>query len=117
MRIIWGLYDNERDTLIATFEAENLLTTYRDLILRDAYDKATEPLPEDFIGDEVAKQIYDAQVAEREHLLDIGYERWRNAEVNAKYPRFQTFRYELWNSVPPNVERLVVHFDTGGALV
>ena len=112
MRIVWGLYDNERSTLIALFEAENLLVNYREQLLRQAYDLATLPLAKDFVGTESAKIVYDAQVAEREQLLDIGYERWRNGEVNSDYPRFQTMRYELWNSVPPNPERLVIHFDT-----
>jgi hypothetical protein len=118
MRIVWGLWDNENNnTLVALFEAENLLDNYRDMILREAYDNATQPLPEDFIGTPEAKQIYDAQVAERNHLLDLGYDRWRIDEINSKYPRFRKGRHELWNSVPPNVERLVIHFDTGGALV
>ncbi len=112
MRIVWGLYDNERSTLVCLFEAENLLANYREQLLREAFDAATLPLPDDFLGTPEAKVVYDAQVGERNDLLDIGYERWRNAEINSKFPRFQTVRYELWNSVPPNPERLIIHFDT-----
>lgn len=112
MRIVWGLYDNERSTLVCLFEAENLLTDYREQLLREAFDLATQPVGDDYVGTSDAKVIYDAQVAERERLLDLGYERWRNGEINSKYPRFQTVRYELWNSVPPNPERLVMHFDS-----
>lgn len=111
MRIVWALYDTERDGVVCLFEAENLLVGYREQLLREAYETATAELPEDFIGDEAAMAVYTAQVAERNRLLDLGWERWRNGEVNSKYPRFVTQRYELWNSVPPNVERIIIHFD------
>ena len=114
MRIIWGLYDSETQTLEALFEAENLLVGYREQLLRKWYDDMTVPLiARDYLpGEEYIKALDDAHNAERDRLLDLGYERWRNDQVNDAYPRYRTQKYELWNSVPPNVERLVLHFDT-----
>lgn len=98
---------------MALFEAENLLVDYREQLLRKLYDELTRPLPVwDNLGDPSVESVYNAQIAERNNLLDIGWERWRNGEVNSDTPRFATERYELWNSVPPNPERLVWHFDT-----
>ncbi len=113
MRIIWGLFNNETDTIIATFEAENLLVAYREQLLRKWYDDATRPLPVDSLPQDELGAELDAQYdAERERLLDLGWERWRNDEINSTHPLFQTQKYELWNSVPPNPERLVIHFDS-----
>lgn len=119
MRIIWGLYDSENETIECFFEAENLLVDYRERLIRDWYDQMTKPverpeggyLPEDAL----AKTIDDEADQLRNDLLDIGYERWRNDQVfpSGGLPRFQTQKYELWNSVPPNPERLIVHFDAG----
>ncbi len=114
MRIVWGLQDNEQDYLICLFEAENLLVDYRDQLLRDWYDATTAPIPDqDYLpGDEVIKFVDDQRRAERDYLLNLGYDRWRADQINAATPRYQTVKYELWNSVPPNPERLVLHFDT-----
>ncbi len=114
MRIVWGLYDNEQDYLVCLFEAENLLVGYRDQLLRDWYDDVTRPIPDrDYLpGDELAKYTDEQNRAEGLFLLEMGYDRWRADEINKPVPRYQTKKYELWNSVPPNPERLVWHFDT-----
>jgi len=114
MRIIWGLRDTESDYLLCLFEAENLLVDYRDQLLRRVYDSWTADVPErDYLpGDEQLKKNDDFLRAERERLLDMGYDRWRAADINSTLPHYKTERYELWNSVPPNPERLVMHFDT-----
>lgn len=114
MRIIWGLFDNENGYHLAFFEAENLLVGYRDQLLRSWYDEMTKEVPtRDYLpGEEVYKFLDDTQRNARNHLLDLGYDRWRADEINKEFPRYQTRKYELWNSVPPNVERLVLHFDT-----
>lgn len=113
MRIVWGLHDSERvdDTLVALFEAENLLDNYRDYLLRHWFDELTvlpsgDMLPTD--EPEVKSQGDWAPEA----LLNKGYDTFRSEQVYGPYPRFTKKKYELWNSVPPNVERLVVHFDT-----
>ena len=114
MRIVWGLYDNEQDYLVCIFEAENLLVGYRDQLLRDWYDLVTKEIPErDYLpGEELIRFTDDQARNERKYLLDLGYDRWRADQINMAYPRYQTKKYELWNSVPPNPERLVMHFDT-----
>jgi len=114
MRIIWGLYDTEQGYLIACFEAENLLIGYRDQLLLDWFDEVTKPVPDrDYLpGDEVIKFVDDQRRAEREYLLGLGYDRWRAGQINLTNPRYRIDKYELWNSVPPNPERLVMHFDT-----
>ena len=118
MRIVWGLHDRETNQLVCLFENEPLLVQYRDYaLLRPWYDEMTA-VPGDFIPtgddyDENFKKLYDDVVAHREHLLDIGYERWRIDEVNSESPRFYAVKYELWNSVPPNRERLVIQFQAG----
>jgi hypothetical protein len=112
MRIIWGLWDSEAAApyLMALFEAENLLVAYRDQLLRKWYDEQTVALPEDQLGaTDPATEEYERN---RQVLLDYGYDRWRIDQINNRYPRFITVKYELWNSVPPNPERLIVHFDT-----
>lgn len=116
MRIIWGLYDSETETIECFFEAENLLVDYREQILRRWYDDMTKPVvvPEYYENDE-QRLLDDAAIAYRNELLNIGYDRWRNDQVfppDGTTPRYLTQKYELWNSVPPNVERLIVHFDT-----
>ena len=113
MRIVWGLHDSNYETLIALFEAENLLVDYRDQLLRKYYDEMTAPIDEDEIA--LSSEEQEALVetrALRERLLDHGYDRWRADAINASYPRYVTLKYELWNSVPPNPERLVMHFDS-----
>lgn len=115
MRIVWGLHDLENESyLIALFEAENLLVGYREQLLREWFDQVTAPIPEReyFPGEEFLRAVDDEARALREEWLDLGYERWRNDEVNRDFPRYFVRRYELWNSVPPNPERLVMHFDT-----
>lgn len=115
MRIVWGLHDLENDSmLIALFEAENLLSDYREQLLRDWYEQVTAPLPEgEYLpGDEVVRTIDDEARALREEWLNLGYDRWRNDRVYEDFPRYFVRRYELWNSVPPNPERLIWHFDT-----
>lgn len=108
MRIVWGLFDNETDQLVCLFEAESLLTDYRKILLDRWWSEITKPAPEDTLPGE-DWTVYNA---ERDALLDVGQERWYNGQVNAKYPRYSILKIELWNSVPPNVERLVLHFDT-----
>lgn len=119
MRIVWGLYDSETETLECLFEAENLLTNYRDdVLLKRWYDNMTKPVvrPEFYgVGEETLKFLDDEADALRESLLDVGYDRWRNDQIHpptGALPRYITQKYELWNSVPPNPERLIVHFDT-----
>lgn len=111
MRIVWGLHDTNFEQLVALFEAENLLVNYRDYCLKQWYDAQTKPLSEDLLpGEDLeTREYYEAN---RQELLDLGYDRWRADQINDRYPRFVTKKYELWNSVPPNVERLVMHFDT-----
>jgi len=105
-RLIWGLYDSHRMEVLCFFEAENLLVGYRELLLRAWWDSLTRPFgPDTIVTLAVSEDIYND---ERDVLLDLGWERWRNAEVN-KTPtaqRYQTRLYELWNSTPPNVERV-----------
>lgn len=111
MRIVWGLYDNETSTLICLFENQPLLEGYREILLRKWWEDMTKPVPEDVLpGDQNTTLLAAATL--REALLTKGYDTWRNDEVYSNYPRYQTQKYELWNSVPPNVERLVVHFDS-----
>lgn len=114
MRIVWGLLDNQTGTLMALFEAENLLVDYRDQLLRKWYDEVTKPVEDrDYLpGDELQKSFDDAHREAREDWLDLGYERWRADEINSRDRRFIAQRYELWNSVPPNPERLIIHYDT-----
>src|SRR6476660_848711 len=109
MRIVWALLDSERvgDQLVALFEAENLLDQYRDYCLRKWYDELTAP----GLYDTLPGEDEDPN-ADRLGLLNYGFDAWRNDQTYATNPRFRTQKYELWNSVPPNVERLVVHFDT-----
>lgn len=112
MRIVWGLHDsNFADQLVCLFEAENLLDNYRDYLLRKWYDEQTLPLPVDVLpgDDDDSRQAY---ADNRLELLSKGFDAWRNDQVYSPYPRFVTKKYELWNSVPPNVERRVLHFDT-----
>lgn len=112
MRIVWGLHDSERaegDTLVALFEAENLLDGYRDYCLRNWYDELTQPNDRDILPGE---GYDDGQPDSRSVLLDKGYDSFRSEQVYGPYPRFTKKKYELWNSVPPNVERLIVHYDT-----
>lgn len=117
MRLVWGLRDTETGVLEALFEAENLLDQYREMLLRRWYDDMTRPVvrPEEgyLPEDQGARTIDDKAEQLRNDLLNIGYERWRNDQVfpTAGAPRYITEKYELWNSVPPNVERLVMHFD------
>ena len=116
MRIIWGLYDSENDVIECFFEAENLLEDYREQLIRRWYDEMTAPVtrPEYYESD-IQKLIDDEAVELRENLLDIGYDRWRNDQIHpptGTEARYQTEKYQLWNSVPPNPERLIVHFDT-----
>jgi hypothetical protein len=111
MRIVWGLHDTNFESLVCLFEAENLLVNYRDYCLKMWYDDQTKPLPSDELpGDDLGQR--EDYAANRERLLNLGYDRWRADQINDPYPRYVTKKYELWNSVPPNVERLVVHFDT-----
>lgn len=111
MRIVWGLYDTNFESLVALFEAENLLVNYRDYCLKQWYDEQTRPLPGDVLpGDNL--EVLEDYEANRQRLLGLGYDRWRADQINDAYPRYVTKKYELWNSVPPNVERLVMHFDT-----
>lgn len=113
MRIVWALWDTNFEQVVCLFEAENLLVAYRDQLLRKYYDEQTKPLPEDQIALSSDDQDdIDTYTLNRERLLDLGYDRWRADEINAKYPRYVTMKYELWNSVPPNPERLVMHFDS-----
>lgn len=117
MRIVWGLYDREQSNFLVLFENQPLAEGYREQLLRPWYD-ALVATPDDFIptGDlyeEELKTLYDAAIAERERLLDIGYERWRIDELNSAEPRFYLRKHELWNSVPPNRERLVIQFQAG----
>lgn len=112
MRIVWGLHDdNFAGQLVALFEAENLLDGYRDYCLRKWYDEQTVPLPLDVLPDEdqEARAGYEAN---RLDLINKGYDAWRADQIYTSYPRFRKEKYELWNSVPPNVERLVMHFDS-----
>ncbi len=102
---MWGLFDNEADHLVCLFEAESLLTGYRKILLDRWWDELTAPVPLDTLpGDDWSEYGRD-----RETLLDLGQERWYNQQVNAVFPRYSTMKYELWNSVPPNIERLVMH--------
>ena len=113
MRVIWGLYDTNFEQFMAFFEAENLLVGYRDQVYRRWYEELTAPIPEDNLpvsSDE--QEEIDKARALRLELLDIGRERWTIDAQNATYPRFITVKHELWNSVPPNPERLVMHFDS-----
>lgn len=117
MRIVWGLHDREQGgMLLALFEAENLLTQYRDnVLMRPWYDAITAPLG-DFIptgddeADAQAHSLYLEQKEAIDNLLNIGYDRWRIDELNSSESRWYTKRYELWNSVPPNRDRLVIQF-------
>lgn len=118
MRIIWGLYDSENEIIECFFEAENLLEDYREQLLRRWYDQMTKPVvvPElPYEDGSLQKLIDDEAIELRDNLLNLGYERWRNDQVHPPMgtdPRYQTEKYQLWNSVPPNPERLIVHFDT-----
>lgn len=112
MRIVWGLHDtNHGDQLVALFEAENLLDGYRDYCLRKWYDEQTVALPLDVLPDENQEER-DGYASNRIDLITKGYDSWRSDQVYGPYPRFTKKKYELWNSVPPNVERLVMHFDS-----
>jgi hypothetical protein len=120
MRIVWGLYDRDAigDKLVALFENEPLLTQYRDYqLMRPYYDELVahpgDYLPTGDMYEEEFKKLYDEAVAQRERLLDIGYERWFIDELNSPEPRYYTKKHELWNSVPPNRNRLIIHFDAG----
>lgn len=118
MRIIWGLYDSETETIECFFEAENLLEDYREQLLRRWYDQMTKPVDAPLSYDDfrpMQKLIDDEAIELRNQLLDLGYERWRNDQIHPPLgtdSRYQTEKYQLWNSVPPNPERLIVHFDT-----
>jgi hypothetical protein len=111
MRISWGLWDTEYNDIVALFEAQNLLEGYRDQLYRRWFDQQTIPISDDVLPDDDETALIEYK-ANREVLLGLGYERWRADQINAAYPRYITKRYELWNSVPPNPERLVMHFDT-----
>lgn len=117
MRIIWALFDTETGVIECFFEAENLLVDYREQLLRRWYDDMTRPVERPEGGylpdDQFMKTVDDEAEQLRNDLLNIGYERWRNDQVfpSSGTPRYITQKYELWNSVPPNVERLVLHFD------
>lgn len=113
MRIVWGLRDTHTDTLMVLFEAENLLVGYREQLLRPWYDALTAPVPvRDYLpGDDPLRNMDDTDRAERDSLLDIGFDRWRIDEINSPTTRFRTEKYELWDSTPPNVELLVWHFN------
>jgi hypothetical protein len=86
--------------------------------MRPWYDDLTA-VPDAFVptGNEQLDVIFQAQyneaIAERDNLLNIGYDRWRIDELNSPNTRYVAEKYELWNSVPPNRERLVIHFDAG----
>ena len=113
MRIVWGLYDTNFEELICVFEAENLLVGYRDQLYRRWYDELTAPIPDDDLPVSSDEQDeIDKARSTREELLNLGRERWTIDRQNELYPRYVTKKYELWNSVPPNPERLVMHFDT-----
>lgn len=116
MRIIWGLYDTENEIIECFFEAENLLEDYREQLLRRWYDQMTKTVvTPDFYENEVLKAIDDEAIELRDSLLSVGYERWRNDQVHPPVgteSRYQTEKYQLWNSVPPNPERLILHFDS-----
>lgn len=112
MRIVWGLFDTTFTEVVALFEAENLLTGYRDQLLRKYFDDMTKPVDSDTLPSSSDEQDdVDSYSLIREELLDKGYDRWRADEINSKYPRYLIQKYELWNSVPPNSDRIVVHFD------
>lgn len=112
MRPVWALWDTNFEEVVCIFEAENLLVQYRDSLLRKYYDQMTAPVPSDELAltSDEQDELQTRRLL-REKLLDIGYDRWRADEINAPYPRYITKTYELWNSVPPNPERLVLHFD------
>lgn len=111
-RIVWGLYDTNYETLVCLFEAENLLVGYRDQLYRKWYEELTAPIPDDDlpVSSDEQDQI-DLARKIRTELLNLGRERWTIDQENADYPRWITKKYELWNSTPPNVERMTIHFD------
>lgn len=115
MRLVWGLRDTYTDTLVCLLEAENLLDAYREMLLRRWYDEVTAPLPaRDYLPgvDDFQRELDEAYNEERQAMLSQSYDFWRNNQTYGDDRRYVTEKYELWNSVPPNVERLVVHFDS-----
>jgi hypothetical protein len=117
MRIIWGLRDRQDNKILCFFEDEFLLNQYREnFLMRPWFDDLTSSpdafVPTDDELDYLFEKTYEEAVAERDRLLDIGYERWRIDELNSPDARYVAEKYELWNSVPPNRDRVILHFDS-----
>lgn len=117
MRIVWGLHDRELNEgsggLMCLFETQDLLEHYRDDLLRRWYDELTAPLPPDILPTDgtTSEDRADAE-RRRTELLNSGYDTWRGDQIYSDpYPRYLGLKYEMWNSVPPNAERLVLHMD------